>query len=34
MKKQYMPPCMKAVKMEQMQVLCGSSGGFDPDAMP
>lgn len=34
MKKKYIIPCIKVIKAEQTQVLCGSGGGFDPDAMP
>ena len=34
MKKKYIKPQFKVVQIEYHQILCASSGGFDPDAMP
>jgi len=34
MKNQYIKPCIVVVKVEITNILCGSGGGFDPDAMP
>ena len=34
MKKKYIKPQFKVVQIKYPQILCASSGGFDPDAMP
>lgn len=34
MKKHYERPRTEVVKVEISKIVCGSCGGFDPDAMP
>lgn len=34
MKKEYIKPMTTIVLIESFNIICTSSGGFDPDAMP